>query len=354
MPLRPSSSNGLLLPGADRTRVPGFDVAGRLLRIERDYGWEERRGLLFRRWGDEQVHFLPVLSQAFLTASPGSNQTYTADPTWNSGINSIECIGGAGSGATNSGVRNAVQGGGAGAYSKILNFSFANPGSTTATYNIGVGGAAVASAGSNSNGNNGGDTWFNAASFASSSVGAKAGTAGIVDSGAYNGGLASSGIGTTLYNGGSGGGASGGLSNSASGGGGAAGPNGAGNSGGNLSVNNQQTAGGSADAGFGGGGGAAGDNPGGSGSEWTTAGSGGGGGGISVAGAPTAGSGGNYGGAGGAAASQTGSTATSGAGTQGIIVLTWTPIFPVASIQSSDLGSLISILSRIARPVPVW
>lgn len=231
----------------------------------------------------------------FLTGNPGSNQTYTSPASWNDDNNIIELLGaGATGGAAASNSPNA-SGGGGGAYQKYLNFSFAVPGTTTATYNVGAGGAQVSVVGGTSspisaNGNAGGDTYFDGATYGASSIGAKGASAGIGDVSATangaSGGLASGGIGnSTAYDGGSSGSASGGIS--ASGGGGAAGKNDAGNSSSGSSGGGNSTAGGSGDAGSGGSGGAAGIGTGGgaagSGVEWDAShGSGGGGGGRGV------------------------------------------------------------------------
>jgi ribosomal 50S subunit-recycling heat shock protein len=147
----------------------------------------------------------------------------------------------------------------------------------------------------------GGDTWFNGASYAASSVAAKGGTTGYNGTGA--GGQASDGIGTTKYSGGNGatagtkrGGGGGGAggphgnggagascgSDYGSGGGGASGGSSGGSSGScNVGGNNWAGSGGGAPQipGANGGGGGGGAN-GGSGTEWdATHGSGGGGGG---------------------------------------------------------------------------
>jgi hypothetical protein len=285
---------------------------------------------------DSRFKFLGIIT--FLVSPTGSNQTFNVPLNWNSALNKVETIAGAGSGGASQGangtVSGAASGGGAGAYSAVLNLVFV-PGST-ATYQIGAGGASVSSAvfGTSAvNGNPGGDSWFNGTTLAGSSVGAKAGGAGLASNGggAFNGGaggLASGGVGTTKHNG-SGGGlipsTSGGFY-AASGGGGAAGPNG---DGGAVSTPglNSTSAGGSADNGTvsgGAAGGVTGSN-GNSGTEFDGShgcGSGGGAGLSTSATAATGGSGANYGGAGaGAAGDQLGS-GVSGAGAQGIIVVT--------------------------------
>jgi hypothetical protein len=147
-----------------------------------------------------------------------SGTTWMVPADWNSTDNSIETIGGGGGGGTSSG-GNDAGGGGGGAYSKIYNLAL-TPGATI-TIQVGAGGSA--------NGE-GGDTWFNGASLAACSVGAKGGAdASGITGGA--GGDQASGIGTTRFSGGNGGSSSN-SQNGGAGGGGAAGPNGAGRAGG--------------------------------------------------------------------------------------------------------------------------
>ena len=248
-----------------------------------------------------------VATLTFITATGAG--TYTVPADFNSSNNTIETIGG-GASATGSG--------GGAAYSQIANLALTPGASINRTV------AAV-----------GGDSFFNGASLAASSVGAK-GTSTIT------GAATTSGIGTIKYAGGDG----------ANGGGGAAGPNGAGNTAPGTGV------GGSGDAGFGGAGGTAGaaggngggggtgqtGNPGAGGTEWDAShGSGGGGGqggrgGDSSNGGTIGGAGGNGGagglygaggGVGGSGGSGSGAPAggsgASGVGKQGIIVVTYTP-----------------------------
>jgi hypothetical protein len=288
--------------------------------------------------------FFPALTQTFLTSPTGSNQTLTSDATWNNASNTVECIGAGGSGSFGSNASGVSEsGGGGGEYQKITNFTFAVPGTTTATYQIGTGGAAQSStAGANGSGNGiaGGDTWFNATAFPTvgTACGAHGGGAGVQNAVPTNGGAGGTGgyPNTAHANGGRGGNVT--TSNTiASGGGGAGGPSGAGNTGLDLSSGATRPDGGSADAGSGGAAGVgAFATPGGNGGNGTELGdsvhgTGGGGGGLRANGNANqvGGSGGIYGGGGGA--SQNGATsgssrrATSGAGGQGIIVLTWTP-----------------------------
>lgn len=157
-----------------------------------------------------------------------SGTSWTVPADWNNASNTIETIGGGGGGGAG-GVDGSIAGGsggggGGGAYSKITNLTLTPSGSVT--IQVGTAGA-VATAG--------GDTWFNGANLAASSVGSKGGGAGTSASGATGGtagagGLASSGIGTVKTNGGAGGAGvtSVGSGTRGAGGGGAGGPNGAG------------------------------------------------------------------------------------------------------------------------------
>ncbi len=307
-----------------------------------------------------RIAYTPVATtEIFLT----SGTSWTVPDDWNSASNTIEVIGGGGSGMTSGSGGAGSSGGGGGAYSKITNAELI-PGSTV-TYSVGAGGSG--------NQVSGGDTWLcetttscTAITGGSVIVGAKAGTGG--DPGL--GGAAASGVGDTKYSGGNGGAA---ASNSSGGGGGAAGKNGnganggdgvtlqagAGGGGGNGGTagssdsgsdggaggNNYLGTGGGAggigandgapgtDGGGGGGGGAFGgsaDNVtdggnGGAGIEWGTIGAGGGGGGgrSSNGFASIGGHGGLYG-AGGGGGARNG--ALSGDGAQGLIVIRYTPL----------------------------
>lgn len=255
----------------------------------------------------------------------GTSQTSPSD--WNNSSNEIGGIGGGGSGGAGRGTAGRESGGGAGEYREIANFSVATPGTTAFNYVIGAGGAAIVqSANGNTPGNAGADTTFNTSSLVAKAGGAGAG----VGTGATcNGGAGGTGGTGASDNADGGRGGNVTVDSGASGGGGAGGEVGVGNNG--TDSAGTATAGGAGDIAFGGPGGATGAN-GGNGQEWdATHGSGGGGGGDSQGGAvaATGGTGGNYGGGGGAARTNTG-TATSGAGKQGIIILSYTPA--VASI----------------------
>jgi len=285
---------------------------------------------------------------------------------WNSADNSIETIG-AGAGGSNADVNFAGSGGGGGAYSKVSNLAGL---SGTLTVQVGSAGSA---------GTAGGDTWFNGALLAASSVGAKGGIGGGSNI-AGMGGDKASGIATTKFSGGNGA-ASGADCWPGAGGGGAAGPNGAGaagslndiqisgggGGGGNGNGNgngatggagdsvtgnggsggngNLTTGGGAGDTGSGAGNGTTGTGGGGGGAKYQTfhnggngatgsefdgthgsGGGGGGGGGRSGTAAGNGGTGANYGGGGGGGGYPQIGTAwgTGGAGGAGIIVVTYT------------------------------
>jgi hypothetical protein len=216
----------------------------------------------------------------------GTSQTSPAD--WDNANNTVEGIGGGGGGASGLGSsNNRAAGGGGGEYRKIANFSVATPGTTNFTYVIGAGGIAVTrtTAGTTA-GNNGAQTTFNTSSL----IADNGNGGGVAVSSTAAGGVGGSGGTGAADNadGGKGGDAS---SAGGAGGGGAGGATGAGNPG----VDGGPTDGGS---------------------------------GTSSTVTITGGTGGNYGGGGGASAStsSTSVTSTSGAGAQGIIVITYTPV----------------------------
>ena len=282
----------------------------------------------------------------FLTSPTGSNQTYTSPSDWNNSNNSIEVLGGGATGALSIGTDRHATGGGGGAYAKILNFTFATPGTTTATYRVGAGGTGLSNSSSaNTAGNDGGATWFNSstdpgAGTDNSKAGAQPGLGGASLAGNNSGGaggVGTSGWGQTRYSGGNGGNLTGASGRGGSGGGGAGGPNGAGLNGGDSSstVDDTVTSGGNADNGSGGAG-SAGSNStsagntsdGGSGTEWDgTHGCGGGSGGRSASASVNfgTGAGGQYGGGSGGTEKRGTGTGSTGAGGQGMIVVTYTP-----------------------------
>lgn len=274
---------------------------------------------LWREWFEDRdefddflwrLPFVPGLRYDFATVTnlttTGSLLTYTSPIDWNDANNTIECVGGGAGGARSSSTIN-VTGSGGGAYSAIANLTFATPGTTTASYRVGDGGAARS--GSGGDGNAGTDTWFNGANLGASSCGAKAGVGGTTSGvGAINGGAggaSGSGVGTTKYSGGRGGNITV-NGNSATGGGSAAADNGNGNNGGDTGSTNTETSGGSEPSGLGGAGGAG---------KYT--------------GVGNAGSGSTYGGGGGGSTS----LGSSGAGAQGIIRVTYTPASTGAFFQ---------------------
>lgn len=261
--------------------------------------------------------FIPMKAHAATVVFLTSGTSYAIPADWNNSMNSIEVIGGGAGGAGNGG-----GGGGGGAYSKAVNVTL----SGTVGYAVGAGG------GSNTSG---GDTYFcnstsNCASIAGTAVvaGAKGGVSSGTTAGGA-GGASASGVGSTKYSGGNGGGDA--DVYRAGAGGGAAGKNGAGNDATGAGV------GGSGDAGSGGAGGAAGTNgtnavAGSAGTEWdATHGSGGGGGAGYIDGnnslSGVGGAGGAYGaGGGGGGGDGISSASTSGgAGSQGLIVISYTP-----------------------------
>lgn len=259
---------------------------------------------LFARLGHQD--FIAVPTVVFLTTTGA--QTWTVPVDWNSSNNKIECIGGGAGGAKGTGSTTGGGGGGGGAYKFANNVSLTPSGS--APYSVAP--SVFQLVGGN-------DTWFNGASLAASSCGAKGGTTGTSGSVGGAGGVDGSGIGTGFK----GGDGAAQASNNGGGGGGAAGPHAAGSGA-------SGTAGGSADGGSDAGGtaGAGGAPPtnGGNGSQYSataggTSGPGGGGGARSVS-AGAGANGGNYGGGGGGGRANVGGGGGSGA--QGIIVITYT------------------------------
>lgn len=252
---------------------------------------------------------IAVNTVVFLT----TGTSYSRPLDWNPGSNSIECIGGGGSGG-NPGICGCFTVGGpgnaGGSYSKSVNLAIG----ATATYAIGAGASVAGSAG--------GDSYFNATSAAN------AATLGNTVACAAKGSSNSTALntGTVTFGGGNGGGVGVGAAGGG-GGGGAGGPNATGIVG--TAGAGTGGPGGRGDGTFGGTGGAAntGGNPG---AEFTsnpggtTAGSGGGGGGGTGAG--NGGLGGLYGGGGAGA----GVSGVFGSGRQGIIIVSYAPFVPIA------------------------
>ncbi len=162
----------------------------------------------------------------FLTTTGAG--TYTVPGDWNNLNNKVETVGGAGGGARGQNGVTFGAGGGGGAYSAVTNLVL-TPGAS-ATTNVGAAGPGGATA--SSGGSTGGDTWFNGANLAASSVGSKGGAGGGIGVPATGGigGAAASGIGATKFSGGAGSPTV--AANSEGGGGGSASPNGNGAAGG--------------------------------------------------------------------------------------------------------------------------
>src|ERR1043166_2487776 len=107
----------------------------------------------------------------YLTSPLDLSSSYTVPSDWDpNGSNTIETIGGGG-GGYNGASGSSGAGGGGGAYSKITNLAL-TPGASV-NFFIGSGGVGGASPG------NGGDTFFNGASLAAASVGAKGGAGAV-------------------------------------------------------------------------------------------------------------------------------------------------------------------------------
>lgn len=284
----------------------------------------------------------------FIRTSPtGSNQTYNKPTDWNDNNNKIECMaaGGSGSCIQTTTTTYRVSGGGGGAYSSITNFAFTG---SSATYQIGTGGAAKTSSGATLiTGNDGGSTWFNSTTATgvgtdNTKCGAEGGyggtSANTPTTAIGNRGRVTQSWGTNRRAG-----SDSGLcqnDGSATGGGGAGCSNGGGGFGVNTSIDQSSTNGGSGgtgdtgvgSAGTAGNAGAATGSNGGNGTNLAdgTIGSGGGGGGYRAFQNTTitAGSGGNYGSGGGGCYNYNGggnAVAVSGAGIQGLIIISYTP-----------------------------
>lgn len=313
---------------------------------------------------DDILVFITVASNSDLSNS------WTVPLDWNSASNSIEVIGGGGGGGD--GNASGPGGAGGGGYSRINNLSLTR--GSTVTFSVGAGGA---TGGANSRGSKGGKTYFNAVSFAGctdnavcvKADGGEGSFGNASTTGAIGGQISTtaSAVGTVTYTGGNGGTGCGG--DGGGGGGGAGGPKGNGQNGGNgggdaspgLGGGGGGNSGGSAGSnasvscasatsgtggtggdnaydansggtennagtnGGGGGGGADGADggAGGSGDEWATGyGSGGGGGGGGDG--QDGGNGGGFGG--GAGGGENNSAGGKGDGSDGVIVIKYTPL----------------------------
>jgi hypothetical protein len=272
----------------------------------------------------------------FLTSTTTNSWTVPAD--WVSTNNTVEVIGGGGAGG-NGGASTGGSGGGGAAYSKSVNIAL-TPGAAV-SYSIGSAGFQVG--GPCCIAQQGGDSWFNASSFAACTnsatcVSAKGGAGGTTNTGGA-GGAAASGVGVVKYSGGTGVNKSG--AGAASGGGGAAGPHGDGNPS-TAGVGGAGGTGGAGDAGFGGAGGVWVDtpaSPGGAGTEYdATHGSGGGGSSVFAGGGVPGGNGGNYGGGGGGG----GTSSQGGKAMSGLIVITYTQAPAAPTYSALDLSYTLS------------
>jgi hypothetical protein len=309
-------------------RLPGFDVGVAFIQDKKNYGHENRWCLYFRKFNEQDVKTFPVLAQTVITSSPGSTQTLTSPIDWNNNNNTVEAIGAGSVAAIGASTSTSGGGGGGGAYQKIVNMTFATPGTTQYFARVGAVPAAAGTAG---------DSWLTQTSpgttfpvSAQVGLGARGATpiASTTTATGSAGGAAASGYanpaGSAVSNNGGTGGSAGASNASGGGGGGAGGQHGAG-----ASPGTGPSAGGNGDGGTSNGGGAGGPAGngsganGGRGSNINTVGptgSGGGGGGGN-AGPSTGGAGGLYGAGGGGGGRSNG---TAGAGAQGVVVLTWT------------------------------
>lgn len=305
-------------------------------------------------------------AEIFLT----SGTSWTVPAGWNSANNSIEAIGGGGGGGggfTDASGSGGGGGGGAGGggYSKATNITLTP--SDVITIAVGAGGTAAPADGS---GGAGGDTYLcnsssGCANITDSAVviGAKGGGAGSPGTSstggpAGTGGVATSGIGTTRFNGGTGGTPSGPASAAGSGGGGGGGAAGIFTNGTNGTTNTTTTAGtgGRGDGTSGGLGGTGNGGNGGNGSEYSVSygsgGGGAGGNGIGNGSGSPAGNGGTYGaggGGGGGNGSKRGTGGAGGAGNQGLIRIVYNYTIQSTYRWRLDDGSVTSGTSLAAE-----
>ena len=111
-----------------------------------------------------------AIQQTVLLQTAGTNQTWAVPVDFDmSATNTVECIGGGGSGGACGDNASCIgTGGGGGAYAKIFNFRPPVGAGGTITYRVGAGGNAVTVASGQINGVLGGDTWFNATATSTS------------------------------------------------------------------------------------------------------------------------------------------------------------------------------------------
>lgn len=277
----------------------------------------------FKNWLLFMALACVLMTPDFALAASGKRYILTSGTSWivpadwNSSDNLVECIGPGGKGANRTTATGGGGGGGGGAYAATPNVSLTV--GSAISYVIGTGGSQT-------------DTSFN-----TSSCIADAGK-NAVNTSRGAGGLTAGSTGTTLFAGGNGANGTAGTFGDGGGGGGAAGPNGAGN-------NASTVTGGSGDAGSGGAGGGVATN-GGNGTEYDPSFGSGGGGGGARDGVGAAGTGGAYGaggggGCGGDGAENTCSALAGSDGSQGIIVITYTPIVPA---YTSPISAMFRIL----------
>src|SRR5215831_3594488 len=279
---------------------------------------------------------VPVALQDILSTTNAATQTYTSKSDWNNRCNTVEVIGGGGAGAIGASTSTGGGGGGGGAYNRISAFTFATPGTTTATYQTTAGllhtGTFPGTAP---------DCWFNGSTLAGSSVGAKGGLSPATSTTATGaaGGATAGGVPTTSPPARAGGtGGNGASASAGGGGGGAGGPNGAGG-------NGSGTTGGTADGGVVAGGSPG--SPGGAnkGHEWTATDGCGSGAGGSNASAGTGGTAVGFGGGGGGGSRSNG---VGGDGFQGVNILQ--SVFPEFADMTSD--SVAAYLLKTIEAVP--
>lgn len=251
-------------------------------------------------------------SFSIITSSAGSNQDWPVPIDWNNLDNFVDCIAG-GSGGARAGSTSGSRGGpgAGGAWARRYNIVLTRGG--VAELQVGYAGNAVTAGTAPA----GGDSWFNAATFAEASCGAKGPPrGGQVNNGGNvgspgTGGPAASCIGDAANDGGDGATAS--SSTSSAGAGAAAGPDAAGGNGAATG------AGGQGNGGLNGGGSS------GSGSGSTYEGTAGPGGGANGVGSQNNGNSGGAYGAGGSGARSTGNNRDGGPGAQGMIYARYTP-----------------------------
>jgi hypothetical protein len=301
----------------------------------RSPGGRWKRGDFRPEWFGELVPLLAVATVTFITTT-GSG-TYTAPADFVSAGSTAEAIGSGGSGGAakylGSSFNAAASGGSGGAYA-LASASSLSAGGTASTV-VPTGGASVSTSTDQINGNAGADASFGSLAIAKGGLGGTANsTSGSISANGVSGGAASGSTGSTKNNGGASGTATSTPANSqnATGGGGAGGGTSAGtasaaSSSGTLGA----SSGGQGDGSTGGAGGTgntgSAGGTGSTGTEWDAShGSGGGGGGSGSS--SGGGTGGLYGAGGGAGFAST--TGKSGAGAQGILVVTYTPLTTAA------------------------